>query len=1620
MGSITQSDMTTALTEAIQTISKSNANAISSTLVVEAEIVDVIDAGLGTYKIKYLGNVFEANAAHTEIAYEINDLVNVIIPNGDFNKNKIILSPINASDVVYGSTTDDTVYIPLGDNLFKYINDISLSTYRPHEPRVFEDIDTEGFSILFKSALSDSRVFNFTCKIQTKIDPSRRSNGNYGLYLDIPILQEIDGILTQKYYSVKLDITNMTGDPYAFVVPARQNLYFTLPDDMDYDNTKEPRIRTFVNDFLGEDANGPDDIFITDLQVLSVLSISEESMSGYYAVITSSGGNTFLSSRTSDVKILSANVFLNGKNTNISKFDCYWFKENVSINTSSDKYYKVGGIGWEILNTASKVETAEDGSVTHQYISNVYKQTVKQEEIHCDTKFKCVLVKIGSPDIVVTAEVIIKNNSNNANINLHTSTLSNKYTENIGDVQLICEYEEEGITNIANPNFIINYAWQRLDKDGSYIDNDFYTVDEYNVRQNNKYITKVHYPVSEIDKVNTIGCTVYIETPDSNSNSIKRQIIGTKWITISTEEPQAARLMLSNADKVYKYDADGDSPMVAEYDGPLTSAITNVDPIEVRIFKINGQELSPSEYDVVTMTWLVPINSLITLNNNLKSDTTSNPGYYTITGNYNTYKRLMYGIANSYNKNKSDNTIIIKAKAPNALFDNTEPTAVTNLQFLKDGEGGTNGSKYSAIVTYNGYGYSQRFTNNKPYKFQLIYAADTARWLMYNPAFPNVLTPFSNTTFSVNLYVNGERTGSVPAVTWKIFDSNNSNDNIVSPVNINSSGTITLNGNKWTNTNQNFCVTLEAKVKTATDVSVTYSEEYIYAYYPIECAYAVKESYLSTLCPTFSGGFSKVIYASDGTNPQYDNSQSFYIEDNFYEGDITELYDYTWAASGNIKVKNVTGGICNATPITKYDNGYAKNYIKSTITRSNNKLSILQNKLEIARNNLTLKNNLLSYYTTMQNNLDIFGNFDYNRYIEELTTASVFYSAKNNIINATNNMLECGSRIINICNNYLDNNGSIDSKVRDIIVGVSDKITILNELANLNYKLGTETGIITKIKAITPSIVVFNNKIDFVGTPSRNCYFSINDAIDSYNNSVLNYTTSYNLLVNDTEIINCDTIAISVINELRDFINNPKFTNLSLTYYGVNEQAYRYSALHSTLKTYIDSASTLEGNSYNYTLLIENIIKPMYQNLLWYINFYYGGGYSPVIAELNTEILNLQNEITKITNMISSGVSTYIIHIKPIIMLYNRYEMSNINGWDGNKLDISSSEGYILAPQMGAGRKNSDNSFTGIVMGVKKTGTRQNIGLFGFNSGVQSIFLNAEDGSATFGSNGKGQVIIQPGENRAIIKSGNYSSNSGLLIDLTTPEIRFGSGNFVVNSAGHLTAKGGGTVGGWNIGDHSLTAGYITLHADGWISGGSSYSWSIGYDGTGRFSNVHITGGSLNISNQAIIDSSGTATLKKLYASVSGEIGGWVIGSANLKSKTGNISLNGNGSIVGPTWNISSAGIATFTNVIITGNGASQLTSNTSSLNWGENFSVDGSGVLRCKRAIIEGKVTAGSGSIGGWNITSSGLQKGSFHIYSSGSIGCDDIWASGGIYAESGQKVATQSWCRDHFEPKQ
>ena len=148
----------------------------------------------------------------------------------------------------------------------------------------------------------------------------------------------------------------------------------------------------------------------------------------------------------------------------------------------------------------------------------------------------------------------------------------------------------------------------------------------------------------------------------------------------------------------------------------------------------------------------------------------------------------------------------------------------------------------------------------------------------------------------------------------------------------------------------------------------------------------------------------------------------------------------------------------------------------------------------------------------------------------------------------------------------------------------------------------------------------------------------------------------------------------------------------------------------------------------------------------------------------------------------------------PILFRYNAYGLAQDNAWDGSSVTLA--DGAVMAPMAGFGSKNDQNQFSGVLLGaVSPTNTDGSTlsrrGIFGEYHGEETFFLNSDDGSATFGKKGEGQIIIDPSQNEAIIKSGNYNEGqSGMQINLSEPSIKWGNGRFEVNEDGIATISG--------------------------------------------------------------------------------------------------------------------------------------------------------------------------------------------------------------------------------------
>ena len=116
---------------------------------------------------------------------------------------------------------------------------------------------------------------------------------------------------------------------------------------------------------------------------------------------------------------------------------------------------------------------------------------------------------------------------------------------------------------------------------------------------------------------------------------------------------------------------------------------------------------------------------------------------------------------------------------------------------------------------------------------------------------------------------------------------------------------------------------------------------------------------------------------------------------------------------------------------------------------------------------------------------------------------------------------------------------------------------------------------------------------------------------------------------------------------------------------------------------------------------------------------------------------------------------------QPILIMQSNYDFAMLNEWDGS-LTIDEKNNIILSSMIGAGKKDLENKFSGVLIGDLKGGTGLNdtekmTGVYGFQNGIMSYALK-EDGKAFFGADGYGRIEIDG--TSGIIRSAGWKKKS--------------------------------------------------------------------------------------------------------------------------------------------------------------------------------------------------------------------------------------------------------------------
>lgn len=1404
------------LTDALKRFADHIKNTSDGALLVEATIVEIIDEGVGEYSVEYFGNTFSAYSNNREITYSVGDNVYISVPERDFSKTKFIIGLSNPQETTFTNNNNQIIYNEVSNNLVtKNFGTISLCSYKTQ--RVDDQKISDYTSVNFAEIANNYNTFSFSCKVKTQLPIEQQNSGSYGLILRVPyemISPNGQGGVDTTWVSYPLDTSNMLGNFYRFEEWTPQTIYFTVDPQYKISDTNIPTLSYYCSDFAQDLTKTEKDIFIKDISLYAVEAINTADESGYGLSLRASEGEYF-GSYFSNTKTITPIFRYNGKQVKLSSdnAEVYWFKENVSIKGTSEDYSVYGGYGWQCLNSKTNIAMDSDGNKTFSWVTSNMTLSVPRTDIEISLRYKCVILY---KDIRVSALITLKELDTTKSFELRAKDDNTVLIKDTGYAHLIATVYIENITNQEKYRNSILYSWMRYDKNNNYISDDenFFELVRLNEIVDGKYETEIKFPVNRIEDINYVYCSATFV-----DSSLKKKILGTRSIRLSTSTLYEYNLIIENDNIIYKYDVNGDSPAGTAYDGPSTSKVKEIAPLNYIIKKASGEEFTSEEYCYVWYEWKIPKNSLIIpINSSMEED----EDYYYIRGYDNTSHTnaiLKYKIADRFNLAKAQAVPILQV-----TFKDKVLTEITNISFIKEGMNGTNGTAYAARLVAGGINAS----NSVPYG--TLDAEGNAQKLkfIYNTTTPFVLKYYDYETKTIYNYNDRPRRifpqvyrdstlltyGTDYTVQYSMFDPSFTNPCfLVNIGNIDAEGGVLLSLMTEPSTEEISCNILQAKITVqGGNTSISNAAQDIYIYYPIELTITNLDI---TIVPSIDGGFAEVMYASDGTNPAYDETAPFKLTNNQVLDLDEEYYTINWEAQNHITPHSSTSNVLEMAfkPDNKYDDGNSKNYVAVNVEFNRAKETEINN--EIARFEAQNEEyrGIVDKAANTQRCLGLFAeHFIYNTWIERLNSVKPLLELQNSMVYNAENILtnideltylfdtqEKSSSIKSICSTIviLKNDLYINAqRAIEKVKGLGHNDIDFEDLISLNIIPWDDSIRDTYIMLLTP-LVGDSTALTLV--------LNIEVLLARINQFVNLYQEGYNEIRIPRKYSNDLSIYLSIIGGIQIATDYLSDGVIEPQYIDLREKILNYIPEFFKVVSYTDNKNIIDtivtdvlGNTF---MLSDGnfVVKPL-------INYYL----TNTQTAFEGRILKNVDKIEALRNIIDAHNQKFF-HIRPIITYFNRYEMSNINAWDGNKIDTGSNGDYLLAPQVGAGVKNQDNSFTGIVMGQrilgsnnrKVPGTPDNnqVGLFGYSSGVQSLFLNAKNGAAIFGVAGTGQIIIDPSSTNSLLYSSNYWTNynkdglpdgynsnksgHGMCIDLKNASIHFGDAFGKIYSGKH-------------------------------------------------------------------------------------------------------------------------------------------------------------------------------------------------------------------------------------------
>lgn len=870
---------------------------------IQGTILECKDPSIGRYLIRYQDSTIEAYAVSPSIDYPKGNLVYISVPQGDMKNQKTILGSAKqlGTNYIEDLTQEDT--FDTTKNLLSTDLKIELSSYHTEETPL--DNENINFTEAIQSQIRNANYLKIKGKVQTNLDNQQKQKGRYGLKITLIIKNNATGIEEQQDYY--FDSNNFSGNPYNYRTPFTQQVSYPL-DGINFIRVKS--ISKFVQGFPFQEENKEPDIFISNISINGSYKLTDAEKATVGIILQAPYGYTFSNAsepNNSTVRPINATIRAKGKLVDLKRqnVEIYWFKADPRITSNHEDYLKYGGSGWKYINN----EKLPNPSIEIPLDMVQYNQ---------ENLFKCVAVYDNK---TFTKEFTIYNYGADYEISIE-STEGVNFAYSTGHPNLICHILHEGKELEEN----VKYQWKSVNSQN--IGQDLNETDTSQYQQKLQQMKQIEDEVnlnpdvywnSQYDK-NLTWQQKYNELKNFTSNFEKSQrveentiynlnlykiidyttfycscfigdeLIGTAKIVIYNQAATLAgyNLVINNGDQVFLYDQNGMSLQSAAIDQPY-----NISDLSYTL-SYNGVPIEEEQLNFAIPTWKIPLKNTM-----IEMGTDTGEDYMYVKGQ----NTLSFDVSNKYNVSNSNNDIYLILQYNDQTF-----TTKTNFTFNKEGGVGTNGTKY---------------------QFKIVSDKNV---LYFNPN-GDCKSESSSIKVTPQMWFNGKKQPQENFnVSWEILQDKtalNKWSNLAS-TDQGSQEAITENKGifrtKGFGARSNNPVKQDGNLGNIIKATTTQNQLNYYATVPISTVfYHINNNNINIKIPD-DAGFKYVIYASDGTNPSYNELKPFEIDiyktiGNQHENisnKESERFDYEWTTlpqgESALEIINVNSNMAEIRP----------------------------------------------------------------------------------------------------------------------------------------------------------------------------------------------------------------------------------------------------------------------------------------------------------------------------------------------------------------------------------------------------------------------------------------------------------------------------------------------------------------------------------------------------------------------------------------------------------------------------------------------------------------------------------------------------------------------------------